>query len=182
MRLTTLTLLALLLTPLAARAAEKAKGGPKPAPAPAVVPAYQPDVPMKAFPAYAHPEVGCRTVSQVRAECVVPAFAAGRYRIEVTASSTPTGADAAQQIVIQVGGHTCGPFVAADNAKTPWGPGAPHVMKAGCEVLLLTDAQTPIIAAYADKNANKDPKGPSVIVKRAPWDGVLSAQTYIPPQ
>jgi len=194
MILTTALLAALLSNPFAPK--------PKPAaapatPAPAAAPAPVPDVPVRGFPAYAHPEVTpdmCKVISVVEAQCVLPAMTAGRYVVEAVGSSVaaippaPAPAPAhgaaapaklqgaAQALTIIAGDKVCG------RAESPQWTTGPHVLHFSCEIMIVADTPFPVTVVYADINATKDPHGPTITVRRLPWDGVLSTRPFVPQQ
>jgi hypothetical protein len=46
----------------------------------------------------------------------------------------------------------------------------------------VADAPVTVRVFYADSQATKDPKGPTVTIGALPWTGVLSAQAFAPRQ
>jgi hypothetical protein len=141
--------------------------------------------PPKGLPGYSQPDITpvyCRNVSPTQTTCTLPAMTAGRYLVHATGTSTASGAGAAQAIVIQVGDRTCG---RADR-KPVTGEGAwtsgPKTIALNCEVVVMADKPLAISALYGDDKAVKDPKGPTLSLQRAPWEGVLSVTPFAPPQ
>ena len=165
---------------------------PAPAAAPAAAPAPVPDIPPRAFPGYAHPEVTaamCKVINTAKTQCVLPAMTAGRYVVEAVGISTalpappavavPPGSPAAPQgavqaIAIFTGDRLCG------RAQSPaWASGA-RTMRLNCEITIVADAPFTITVSYADANATMDPRGPRLTIRRLPWDGVITAQAFVP--
>jgi hypothetical protein len=133
-----------------------------------------------AFAGYAQPAIGpaaCKVVGVAETECVIPAMTAGRYRIEAAGTSSAPSVGANQVLEIDVGGVQCG--VGRDNA--PWATGS-RTFRLDCEVTLLSDAPVPVKVTYADSQATKDPRGPSVTFTPLPWNGVLDSQAFAPRQ
>jgi hypothetical protein len=131
------------------------------------------DVPMPGVAGYDHPQIGsdaCKVVNPGAAQCIIPAKSAGEYVIVASGTSTAKGADAAQQLTIGGENWRCGPVT--DTAK--WSSG-PRTFSIACRIQILTDRPLTVIARYDDRNADKDPKGPTLVVKPVPWSGVLSA-------
>lgn len=136
--------------------------------------------PPRGFPLYSQPEVPsqlCRNISVTQTACTIPPMTAGRYRARATATSTSQGDGAVQALAIQVGSRNCGRI---DN-KTPWASGA-RTVRLDCEIVVMTDRPLVVTAQYADAKATKDPRGPTLMLERLPWDGVLSAQVSAPQQ
>lgn len=151
------------------------------APVPMAAPAAPPPIavgPPKGLTGYSQPEITaayCRNLSPTQTTCTFPAMTAGRYIVQATGTSTAAG-EAAQAVVIQVGGRTC----RADRKGSPaWTSGA-KTIAITCEVLVMADKPLPISAFYADDKATKDPKGPTLAIKRAPWEGVLGITPFAP--
>lgn len=139
-----------------------------------------PSVP-KAFTEYAQPDITpglCKNVSPTQTQCTIPAMTAGRYLIEAAGTSTSTAEDAYQRITIQVGSTSC---QVATN-KAAWPAKKPRTFRFDCVATVLTDRPLVVTAAYDDFHATKDPKGPTLSVRRLPWEGVLSASGFAPPQ
>jgi hypothetical protein len=138
-------------------------------------------VPPRAFPGYGQPEIitatACRAVTQAQTTCTIPPMTAGRYRARATGTSTSQGEGAVQALSIQIGTRTCGRI---DN-KTPW-PSGPRTVRLDCEMAVLTDQALAVTVNYADAKAAKDPRGPTLVLERLPWDGVLEAQVSAPKQ
>jgi hypothetical protein len=193
MLITTAMIAALLSNPFAAKPAPAATPAPAAAPQAAAAPVV--DVPPRGFPAYAHPDVTptmCKMVNASQAQCVIPAMTAGRYLVEAAGTSTanpvtpPTppakGAPPAkpqgpvQALTIVTGDKVCG------QARTnePWT--GVHTLKLNCELMIVADTPFVITVVYGDANATKDPRGPSLLVHRLPWDGVVSSQAFLPQQ
>lgn len=157
---------------------------PKP-PAPPVVTAAPaaPLGPPRAYQGYAQPEItasACRVVNSGQTQCTLPPMTAGRYLIEASGTSTAQGPGAAQKIVIALGSQSCGVAERRPNAKAPWNAGA-KTIKLQCEAEILTDRPLQITALYADEKAVKAPAGPTLVIQRLPWDGVLSSRAINPP-
>jgi hypothetical protein len=144
----------------------------------AASPPTPPDTPLGAFPDYGHPEVtvaNCRSHDPGRTECFIPAKTAGRYVVEAAGTSTATGPGATQSLVLGGPGWSCNQPITTK--KGEWSSG-PRTLRIGCVVTVLADAPVPVIAAYADTNATKDPKGPVVLIRRIAWDGVLEVSDF----
>ncbi len=149
--------------------------------APPVAPPAAPPAPVgppKGLTGYSQPEITaayCRNMSPTQTTCTFPAMTAGRYIVQATGTSTAAG-QAAQAIVIQVGSHTCR---ADRRASDAWTTGA-KTIAITCEVLVMADKPLPISAFYADDKATKDPKGPTLVIQRAAWEGVLGLTPFAP--
>jgi hypothetical protein len=134
----------------------------------------------RAFAGYAQPAIGpaaCKVIGVAETRCEVPAMTAGRYRIEAAGTSSAPGVGANQVLEIDVGGVQCG--VGRDSA--PWTTGS-RTFRLDCEVTLLSDAPVPVKVTYADSQATKDPKGPTVTFTALSWNGVLDSQAFAPRQ
>jgi len=132
------------------------------------------DAPFPGVAGYSHPDIGadaCKKVDASRVQCTIPAKTAGRYLIEASGTSTAKGDNAAQQLVIGGNGWQCGPAV----NKAPWAKG-PRTFKLDCVLDVLTDQPVPVVAVYADQNADKDPGGPTLSIRRVGWNGILDAR------
>lgn len=143
-------------------------------PALAQAQAAAPDAPYPGVAGYGHPDVGadaCKKVDASRVQCVIPAKTAGRYIVEASGTSTAKGEGAAQQLTIGGNGWQCGPAV----NKAPWTKG-PRTFKLDCVVDVLSDAPVPVVVVYADQNADKDPAGPTLTLRRLGWNGILDAR------
>ena len=64
----------------------------------------------------------------------------------------------------------------------PWVVGTVKTLRNQCEVELLTDRPLNISAVYVDDKANKAAGGPTLTIKRLPWDGVVSFRQITPAQ
>jgi hypothetical protein len=132
-----------------------------------------PDVPMPGVSGYDHPQIGddaCKVVSSSVAQCTIPAKSAGQYVAIATGTSTAKGAGAAQRLTIGGQGWQCNPVT--NTAK--WSTGS-RTFTVACMIQVLTDRPLVVAVRYDDQNADKDSKGPRLVVKTAPWTGVLSA-------
>ena len=124
-----------------------------------------------AYAGYSQPEITqCAAASPLRSSCTVPAMTAGRYVILARASATATGAGAVQALSISLGGQPC-----ASVKSNPF-TGTKGVPPLFCQVTLLTDTPLTITADFAVENATPDPAGPRMIIRRAPWNGVIDAK------
>ena len=145
-------------------------------PVSAQTPPDAPDTPMSGFNSYSHPDIGqdaCKVVNPGYAECVIPAKSAGRYLVVAAGTSTATGDGATQTLAIGGRNWLCGNGKATDTAK--WSSGAARTFHVACLIDVLTDAPLTVGVAYQDANATKDPKGPTLTIKRVPWNGILSS-------
>ncbi|MDP2259083.1 MAG: hypothetical protein Q8J89_05145 [Caulobacter sp.] len=154
---------------------------------PAAAPAApsEPLGPPRAFVGYTQPDIGagaCRTISAVQTSCVIPAMTAGRYLIEASGVSTANAAGAVQRLGIVVGATSCGTADRRPNADHPWPPGTAKTIRLQCEVEILTDRPLTVLAVYADDKATKAVTGPTLVIRRLPWDGVVSARASSPRQ
>ena len=132
----------------------------------------------RGFYSYLQPTIApsaCRTVSPAEVQCQIPAMTAGRYLIEAAGTSTSQGADAMQALEIDIGTRQCG--VGKNSAAWPSGA---RTFRLACETVLMTDTPLTVRVLYADQKATKDPKGPVVSIQPLPWNGVLSAQPFVP--
>lgn len=156
------------------------------APAAAVVaPAPAPVGPPRAFVGYTQPDIGasaCRTISPTQATCTIPAMTAGRYLIEASGTSTASAVGAVQKLGIAVGTTNCGTADRRPTTTNPWPVGTVKTIQLQCEVEILTDRPLVVQAVYADDKATKAATGPTLVVKRLPWDGVLSVRVGSPTQ
>ena len=153
--------------------------------APAVAPAPAPLGPPRAFVGYTQPDIGasaCRTLSPTQATCTIPAMTAGRYLIEASGTSTAAAVGAVQKLGIVVGATNCGTADRRPTPTNPWPAGTAKTLKLQCEVEVLTDRPLVVYAVYADDKATKATTGPTLVVKRLPWDGVLSVRVGSPTQ
>src|SRR5580704_17217211 len=142
-------------------------------PASAQTAAVQADIPMPGVSGYDHPEVGpddCKVVNPGYTECVIPAKTAGRYLVTAAGTSTAKGDGATQALAI--GGKTWLCAKVTNTAK--WSTG-PRTFQIACLIDVLSDDPVTGGVAYQDTNATKDPKGPRLVIRRVPWDGVLTA-------
>jgi hypothetical protein len=141
--------------------------------------------PPRGFQGYAQPDIGasaCRTVSAQQTNCVLPPMTAGRYLVEASGTSTALAAGAVQKMGIIVGQTNCGTAERKPNPAKPWVVGQAKTIKLQCEIQVLTDRPLTISVFYADDKATKLATGPTLTVKRLPWDGVLSSRVGSPPQ
>ncbi len=153
--------------------------------APAVATPPAPVGPPRAFVGYTQPDIGasaCRTISSTQATCTIPAMTAGRYLIEASGTSTASAAGAVQKLGIAVGTTNCGTADRRPTATNPWPVGTVKTIQLQCEVEILTDRPLVVQAVYADDKATKAATGPTLVVKRLPWDGVLSVRVGSPTQ
>jgi hypothetical protein len=132
-----------------------------------------PDVPMPSVTGYDHPQIGadaCKVVSPSVAQCTIPAKSAGQYVAIAAGTSTAKGAGAAQRLTIGGQGWQCSPVT--NTAK--WSTGS-RTFTVACMIQVLTDQPLVVAVRYDDQNAEKDSKGPTLVLRAAPWTGVLSA-------
>ena len=119
-----------------------------------------------------HPTIGddaCKNVSTSVTQCTFPAKSAGQYLVIASGTSTAKGAGAAQRLTIGGEGWACNPV--SNTGK--WASG-PRTFTVACMIQILSDRPLRVAVRYDDQNATKDPKGPTLVVKTVPWDGVLS--------
>jgi hypothetical protein len=125
----------------------------------------------RAYQGYSQPEITqCAAAGPLHSSCTVPAMTAGRYVILARASATATGAPAVQALSISLGGQPC-----ASVRSNPF-TGTKGVPPLFCQVTLLTDTPLTITADFAVENATPDPAGPRMVIRRAPWNGVIDAK------
>src|SRR5262249_22618824 len=125
---------------------------------------------------YAQPDITpglCKTVSAQETQCVIPQMTAGLYEIGATGTSTATAAGAQQRLVITVGAVLCNQ--AQTNPNPNWAANTPKTLKVVCQANILTDSAMSVSARYADAKATKDPKGPTLAIRRLPWPGVINS-------
>lgn len=172
---------ALAQAPAAPRAAPAPVARPAP---PAAAAASTPAAPPRAFQGYAQPDIGaaaCRPLNAGQASCTIPAMTAGRYVIEAAGTSTATAAGASQRLAIALNGQSCGGVVERKTtAQAPWPVGQVRTLRALCEIEVLTDRPIVVTAVFVDDKASKAPAGPTLVVRRAPWDGILSSRLVAP--
>lgn len=162
-------------TPMVAQAAAPAATAPAPVPL----------GPPRNFQGYTQPDIGasaCKVINPGQATCTIPAMTAGRYLIEASGTSTANAAAPIQRLAIIVGTTNCGQADRKPTPTAPWAVGAAKTLKLQCEVEILTDRALQVHAVYADDKATKSTAGPTLVVKRLPWDGVLSTKVAAPPQ
>lgn len=168
----------------AAPAAQTPTARPAAPAAPAAAPAA-PLGPPRAFVGYTQPDIGasaCRMVNPTQTACTLPAMTAGRYLIEASGTSTANAAGALQKLSIVVGSTGCGTADRRPTATAPWPAGTAKTIRLQCEVEILTDRPLSVVAVYADEKATKAATGPTLVVKRLAWDGVLSVRVGSPKQ
>ena len=132
-----------------------------------------PDVPMPGLTGYDHPKIGedaCKVVNPSLAQCTIPAKSAGQYVAIASGTSTAKGAGAAQRLTIGGQGWQCSPVT--NTAK--WSTGS-RTFTVACMIQVLTDQPLVVAVRYDDNNADKDSKGPTLVLRTVPWTGVLSA-------
>lgn len=135
-----------------------------------------PSVP-RAFSDYGQPDITpglCKNISPTQTQCTIPAMTAGRYLIEGAGTSTATAADAQQAIQVAVGDTV---FPKATSSKVAWVVGKPKTLTFSGVVTIITDKAMIVTVAYGDAKATKDPKGPTLAIRRLPWSGVFDAKT-----
>lgn len=148
---------------------------------PAAPPVAAPPLPLgppKGLTGYSQPEITaayCRNNSPTQTTCTFPAMTAGRYIATATGTSTATGPGAAQALLIQVGSLSCGR--ADRKPSADWASG-PKTIALKCDVVVMADKPLSVTVFYADDKATKDPKGPTLVLQRAPWEGVLNLVPY----
>ncbi len=138
-----------------------------------------PDIPMAGVVGYGHPAIGpndCKVINPSQAVCTIPAKTAGSYLVVASGTSTATGAGAAQQITIGGNNWVCAKATTSTTAGK-WTSG-PRTLQAACMIEVLTDQPLPVGVVYADVKADKDPKGPTLKLTAAPWNGII-ASTYL---
>lgn len=156
-------------------------------PATPAAPEGPPPAPPKVFQeaGYSQPDITpglCRNVNANTTQCVIPEMTAGAYLIQASGTSTDQATDSAQQIAIIVGDTNCGSATLRGTADHPTKVGVPLTIKYSCRVDVLTDKPLTVVVAYADLKATKDPKGPTLSVRKVPWAGVVNAIGFAPQQ
>jgi hypothetical protein len=153
-------------------------------PAAPAVPA-EPLGPPRAFVGYTQPDIGasaCRMINPGQTACTIPGMTAGRYLIEASGTSTANTAGALQKLTIIVGSTGCGTADRRPTPTNPWPAGTAKTIRLQCEVEILTDRPLTVTAVYADDKATRSGTGPTLVVKRLAWDGVLSVRVGSPKQ
>ena len=129
----------------------------------------------RAYQGYAQPEITqCTTTGALKRECVVPAMTAGRYLIVAAANATSTGANATQSLMISLNGQPCA-------AISPAAFTGKRGLRAACQASFLTDQPLTIAATYSVENGTADAGGPQLVLRRAPWNGVVEARPVLLP-
>lgn len=172
-----------------AAAAALAAGAGQAQPAPPAPPAPPPTPPRVFLAAgYAEPDITpgfCRNKDVSQTVCTIPAMTAGRYLVEATGTSTATSDGAIQELIIvagdQAGNQSCSSRRDPD-PKAPWAVGSRRTFHSACIFTFITDTPLLVAAVYADAKGTKDPKGPTLSVRRLPWVGVISANPQTVPQ
>ena len=146
-----------------------------------------PPAPPRVFVAagYTQPDITpglCHNVSPQVTECVIPEMTAGRYLIQAGGTSTATTAEAVQQLTIQVGDTSWAQAQRRGTTASPWRVGTAQTFKMGCVTTLVTDRTLKVTVTYADQNGTKDPKGPTLSIRKLAWSGVLTTAPVTPPQ
>ena len=134
--------------------------------------------PPRAFQGYGQPEITtvyCRTVNTGQTTCTLPAMTAGRYLVKATGTSTSTADGAGQKLAVLVGARNCGIAERRPSAQAPWAKGVTKTLRLNCEIVVLSDRPLPITAIYSDDQATKATPGPTLVIERLAWEGVLSA-------
>jgi len=100
----------------------------------------------------------------------------GRYLIQASGTSTATGEGAVQAINILLGAAPCTQAQSKNTGEgtKPWTSG-PQTIQVNCVVQVITDDALTITTSYDDQKATKDPKGPTLSVRRIPWSPYLVA-------
>jgi hypothetical protein len=155
-------------------------GGAKP-------PEGPPPAPPRIFQAagYSQPDITpglCKTLNDHAVQCTIPEMTVGRYLVQASGTSTPSATDAAQQLTIVVGDSSCGSATFRGTEKIPAKVGAAHPLKFSCITTVMSDQPVVVTVIYADNKATKDPKGPTLSLRKVPWGGVLSAAGFVPQQ
>ena len=153
----------------------------------ASAPEGPPPAPPRIFQAagYSQPDITpglCKTVNDHAIQCVIPEMTVGRYLIQASGTSTMLTADAAQQLSIYVGDTGCGAATYRGTTANPPKVGAAKTLKFSCVTTVITDRPLTITVTYADEHATKDPKGPTLSIRKVPWGGVVSAAGFVPAQ
>jgi hypothetical protein len=123
-----------------------------------------------AYAGYSQPEITqCTAGGALKSSCVAPAMTAGRYVIIAQGSATSTGPNATQGLSITLNGQPC---VAVKPTPFTGKKGVPPLF---CRVTLLTDEPLTITATYSVEHATPDPAGPHLVIRRAPWNGIVDS-------
>lgn len=146
-----------------------------------------PPAPPRIFQAagYSQPDItpGFRkTLSDHAVRCIIPEMTVGRYLIQASGTSTILTPDAAQQLSIYVGDTGCGAATYRGTVANPPKVGAAKTLRFNCVTTVITDKPLAVTVGYADEHATKDPKGPTLSIRKVPWGGVVSAAGFVPPQ
>ena len=139
--------------------------------------------PPSAFSGYNQPDITpglCKKVNESSSQCVIPAMTAGRYYIEASGTSTAAALGAAQQLEIVIGDTQCP--IGTRGVDATWKTGTPRTFKFGCVTTIITDRPLTVQVGYRDEKATKDPKGPTLSIRRLPWGGVMTVTQFIPAQ
>jgi hypothetical protein len=123
----------------------------------------------------------CQNLNPTATRCTIPAMTAGRYVIETTGTSSAPRANARQALQILIIDGATGRLCGTAQTNNPWTTGA-RTIRLNCAVTLVTDRTLIVQVNYGDENATKDPRGPTLTVRRLPWDGVLEQGAFSPPQ
>lgn len=129
----------------------------------------------KAYAGYDDPEAfKCETKDATHRDCAIPAMTAGRYLIVAVGAATSSAADATQSLAVVLSGEPC--FVARPTSFS-----GTKAMRGACEVSLLTDQPMTVSAVYRVTGGAPDAKGPQLVVRRLPWNGVVEAKPVVLP-
>jgi hypothetical protein len=153
----------------------------------AAAPEGPPPAPPRVFQAagYSQPDITpglCKTINDHAVQCTIPEMTVGRYLVQASGTSTPSATDAAQQLTIVVGDNSCGSATFRGTVKVPAKVGTPHPLKFSCITTVMTDLPITVTVIYADDKATKDPKGPTLSLRKVPWGGVVSTSGFVPQQ
>jgi len=128
---------------------------------------------------YSQPDITpglCHNVSPKETQCVIPQMTVGRYLIQASGTSTATSDGAIQAINILLSGAPCTQAQSKNTGEgtKPWTSG-PQTIRVNCVVQVITDDTLTITTNYDDQKATKDPKGPTLSLRRLPWSPYLAA-------
>jgi hypothetical protein len=128
---------------------------------------------------YSQPDITpglCQNLSPTKTQCTIPQMTAGDYLIQASGTSTAASDGAVQAIDIRLGNAECnrGQSKNTGEGSKPWTSG-PQTIRIACVIQVVSDDALTITTNYTDEKATKDPRGPTLSLRRLPWNPYLSA-------
>lgn len=131
---------------------------------------------------YTQPDITpglCQNLNPGSTRCTIPAFTAGRYVIETSGTSGAPRANARQALQILIIDGNTGRQCGTAQSNQAWTTGS-RTIRLNCAVTLVTDRTLIVQVNYADENATRDNRGPTLTIRRLPWDGIVESAAFSP--